>query len=217
VSSSYGKSQEQAKAILGNAAKQAIAAAVRSRKPIVIERLDFADKKAALEEEGSQRARMLSSFAYKQTTQRLKAAASRAGVEVIEVNPAYTSTIGALNYAARYGMSMHQGAALAIGCRGLDWSGRPATRVVQLPTRAGGQVTLHLPVRNRAQNVWSFWSKVSRQIRATYATLFSCPPQEREARLGLCVCQTPVRYLSIAGETPARESFPEPVGRRGGI
>jgi hypothetical protein len=41
----YGKSQEQAKAILGEAAKEAIAVAVRAGKPMVIEQLDFADKK----------------------------------------------------------------------------------------------------------------------------------------------------------------------------
>jgi len=44
---SDGKSRDQAKAIIGDAAKLVIAAAVRSSKPIVIERLDFGKKKAA--------------------------------------------------------------------------------------------------------------------------------------------------------------------------
>lgn len=57
---------------------------------------------------------MLSSFAYHRIIQHLKAAAFRAGVHVIEVNPAYTSTIGAVNYAAQLGISVHQGAAIAI-------------------------------------------------------------------------------------------------------
>jgi IS605 OrfB family transposase len=110
----YGKTPEQAEDIVGVAVKLAIAAAVRVCKPIVLERLEFAKKKAALEHEGSKRARLLSSFAYRRTIQYLKAAAFRAGVQVIEVNPAYTSTIGAVNYAARYGISIHQGAAVAI-------------------------------------------------------------------------------------------------------
>ena len=109
---------------------------------------------------------MLSSFAYKQIAQYLKAAGFRAGVAVIEVNPAYTSTIGAVNYAARYGISIHQGAAIALARRGLGLSERPARRVAQLPTADGDHVTLHLPVRNRCQHVWSLWSAVSRQIRA---------------------------------------------------
>ena len=145
-------------------AKRVIAAAVRSLKPIVIERLDFEKKKAALENEGSKRARMLSGFGYKQTVQNLKAAAFRAGVEVIEVNPAYTSTIGMVNYAHRYGISVHQGAAIAIARRSLGLSERPATRVTLLP-RGGDHVTFPLPERNRGKHVWSLWSTVSRQIR----------------------------------------------------
>ena len=100
---SYGKRQEQAKAIIGDAVKQAIAAALRSGKPIVLERLEFAEKKSALENEGRGRARMLSGFAYRRVIQHLRAAAFRAGVEVLPVHPAYTSTIGGLNYAARLG------------------------------------------------------------------------------------------------------------------
>ena len=53
-------------------------------------------------------------------------AAFRAGVEVLEVHPAYTSTIGAVNHAARFGISIHQGAAIAIARRSLGLSERPA-------------------------------------------------------------------------------------------
>jgi hypothetical protein len=66
---SYGKRPEQAKAIIGDAVKQAIAAAVGSGKPIVLERLEFAEKKSALENEGRGRARMLSGFAYRRVIQ----------------------------------------------------------------------------------------------------------------------------------------------------
>jgi len=168
--------------------KQAMEVAVESHKPIVIEGLEFGKRKAALENEGSGRARMLSSFAYHQTIQYLKAAGFRAGVEVIEVNPAYTSTLGTVNYAVRYGISIHQGAAIAIARRGLSLSERPAARVVRLPTREGGHVTLPLPARNRSKHVWSFWSQVSRQIRAAL--------------------RAPVRLLpNRAGSTPASLCF----------
>jgi IS605 OrfB family transposase len=150
----YGKTRAQAKAILGDAVKQALAAAIGSRKPIVVERLEFAQKKASLENEGRRRARMLSSFAYRQTLQYLQAAAFRAGVEVIAVNPPYTSTIGAVNYATRFDISIHQGAAaIAIARRGLGLSERPAVRVAQWPTRGCGYGTLLLPARNRSQHV----------------------------------------------------------------
>ncbi len=162
----YGKTRGQTKALVGDAVKKAIAAAVHSGKPLVVERLEFSKKKAALEGEGARRSRMLSGFAYRLVLQYLMAAAFRAGVEMIQRNPAYTTTMGMVNYAARFGISAHQGAALAIARRGLNLSERPAVRVGQLPTRHGGQVTLLLPARNRSRHVWSFWSKVSRQIRA---------------------------------------------------
>jgi len=46
-------------------------------------------------------------------------------VEVIEVNPAYASTMGMVNFAHRYGISVHQGAAIAIARRSLGLSERP--------------------------------------------------------------------------------------------
>ena len=64
------------------------------------------------------RARMPSSLAYNKIKQQIHSAAYRSGIEVIEINPAYTSTIGAVNYGKSYGISIHQGAALAIARRG---------------------------------------------------------------------------------------------------
>ena len=175
----YGTRQGQAKAGVGDAVKQVMAAAIRTGKPIVVERLDFAEKKSALENAGSGQARMLSRFAYRQTLQYLQAAAFRAGIEVMAVNPAYTSTIGAVNYAVRFGISIHQGAAIAIARRGLGLSERPSVRVAQLPSRVGGHVTLLLPARNRGRHVWSLWSEVSRRIRATLAASVQLLPATR--------------------------------------
>jgi IS605 OrfB family transposase len=183
----YGKGQGQAKAVVGDAVKGVMAAAIRTGKPIVVERLEFAEKKSALENVGGGRARMLSRFAYRQILQNLMAAAFRAGVEVLAVNPAYTSTIGAVNYAARFGISIHQGAAIAIARRGFGLSERPAVQVVQLATRGGGRVTLLLPGRNRSEHVWSLWSEVSRRIRATLAASVQLlPATRRSTPVSLC-------------------------------
>ena len=40
---------------------------------------------------------MLSSFAFRKTAASIKSACFRAGVEVVELKPAYTSVIGAVN------------------------------------------------------------------------------------------------------------------------
>jgi len=169
----YGKSQDQARAAIGDAVKAAVAVAREAGKPLAIEKLDFAKKKAALVER-PRRSRALSAFAYSATGAGLSAAALRAGVEVLAVNPAYTSTIGAVNHAQPHGISIHQGAALAIARRALSWRERPTVRhgVVPVPVRNGGHVTLDLPARNRSGHVWSFWSCVRRRLAAAHVAHF---------------------------------------------
>jgi IS605 OrfB family transposase len=170
----YGKTQDQARATIGDAVKVAVAIAREAGKPLAIEKLDFAKKKAALGAEHPRRSRALSSFAYSAIGVGLRAAALRAGVEVLAVNPAYTSTIGAVNHAQPHGISIHQGAAFAIARRALGWRERPTVRhgVAPVPVRNGGHVTLDLPVRNRSGHVWSFWSRVRRRLTAAHVAHF---------------------------------------------
>ena len=164
----YGKTTHQAKALIGEAVVKVAQLAHSLHKPLVIEKLNFAKKKAELETTSAKNARMLSSFAYNQVSKGIKAAAFRLGVEVIEVNPAYTSVIGAVNYAQPKGFSVHQGAAIAIARRGLGLSERSAVAVGVVPVANGGHVTFELPVRNRAKHVWSFWSKVRTNLKAAH-------------------------------------------------
>ena len=60
----YGKSHRQAEAIIGDAVASVVAHALEVGKPIVIERLDFRQKQAALEGESPRYSRVLSSFSY---------------------------------------------------------------------------------------------------------------------------------------------------------
>jgi IS605 OrfB family transposase len=125
-------------------------------KPLAIEQLDFARKKAALEDEHPRYARMLSAFAYTQIIATLKARAHDAGLEVITRNPAYTSVIGRAKFAERDGLGPHHAAALVIARRALNLSERPNRRARTARAR---------PARNRARHVWSFWSQVAREQR----------------------------------------------------
>ena len=139
----YGKSKAQAKAVIGDAVKQLLDFAQYKQKPIVIEKLDFAKKKAELETASKDKyqkryARMLSSLAYKQIKDVIKARGFDNGIEVLEVNPAYTSVIGFWKFATRYGISSHQAAALVIAPRALRLSERPNRRdynPTQLPAK----------------------------------------------------------------------------------
>ena len=164
----YGKSTDQAKALIGDTIVKIVALAQSVHKPLVIEKLNFAKKKAQLEASESKKSRMLSSFACNRISTGIKAAAFRLGVEVIEINPAYTSVIGAVNYAQTKGVSVHQGAAIAIARRGLGLSERSAVAVGVVPVANGGHVTFELPVRNRSKHVWSFWSKVRTNLKAAH-------------------------------------------------
>ncbi|WP_026195584.1 IS200/IS605 family element transposase accessory protein TnpB [Verrucomicrobium sp. 3C] len=165
----YGKSEEQAKAAIGDACQEIVRACTESGKPLVIERLNLRKRRAELEAVDSVRARARSSFAYAKTIAMLKAASFRAGVEEIEVDPAYTSVIGAVNHARRHGISSHQGAAYAVARRGLGRSERPSVREAVVPTRNGGHVTFALPARNRTKHVWSFWAGVRKRLKAAHA------------------------------------------------
>ena len=162
----HHKTSRQAGAIIGDQVKVLVELAKNTCRPIVMEQLDFSKKKAALSKSNPDYARMLSSLAYNKIIQTIKAACFRAGIEVIEVNPAFTSTIGAVNYAQAHGLSIHQAAAIAIARRGLGFSENPTKRVVFVPTRNGSHVTFPLPARNHRKHVWSHWSDIRKSLIA---------------------------------------------------
>ena len=197
----YGKAAEQAMAIIGDAVKEIIAFALAAGKPIVIEKLDFSKKKAELEAENARHKRMLMSLSYSAIIQVTTARAYDAGVEVIGVNPAYTSTIGQINFAERFGISVHQGAALAIARRGLGFSEKPAAQTTEVVFADGVHVTIALPVRNRAKHVWTQWAGIHRNLRAAHAAhrrlLKNTPSGPETPPLG-AICLLPVKYRHVS-------------------
>ena len=158
----YGCPTEQAKARIGDAVKQVIALARATRKPLVVESLDFSRKKREMRESGVRYARMLSSLSYSRILDFLKARGFDVGIRIIEVNPAFTSVIGRSKFSRRYGISVHGSAALVIARRALQFSERPN------PSKGHG--TSPAPVRKRGEHVWSFWGKVLRGERRMQRT-----------------------------------------------
>jgi IS605 OrfB family transposase len=145
----------QREAVLSDALKKAVAWAKDELKPIVAEDLDFTAKKKAMAQLSPKGARMLSGLLYAKYRQLLKAKCFRAGVELILIDPAYTSTIGAVKYAARRGWSVHAAAAGVIAHRGQKLTERlpGADTVIRVPAR-GGHHALKLPARkNRDSRV----------------------------------------------------------------
>ena len=90
--------------------------------PVICEELDFATKKEQLRERGRKYARMLSSWAYSKFYELLSSILSNRGIELIKVNPAYTSIIGLVKYLRMYGLASDEAAALVIARRGMRLS-----------------------------------------------------------------------------------------------
>ncbi|NES05751.1 MAG: IS200/IS605 family element transposase accessory protein TnpB [Okeania sp. SIO2F4] len=90
---------------------------------IAIESLDFTKKKAiARSEESKVYNEMLSNLATGMFRKALESCCRRFGIELIKVNPAFTSVIGMVNYMAKYGLNSGTAAGLVIGGRALKLS-----------------------------------------------------------------------------------------------
>ena len=166
----YGKSAHQAEALIGDAVASVVACAKEAGKPIVIEELDFRQKRAVLEGESRRYSRMLSSFSYGKVKAYFVSRGYREGVEVHQVNPAFSSVIGRVKFMERYGLSVHQAAALVLARRLLGCSeGIPDRRVC--PDGLGGHVAFRVPERKRVKHIWTLWGAVSGQLKRALAEL----------------------------------------------
>jgi len=121
--------------------------------PLVCEELDFSSKKAQLTEKGRKYARMLSSWAYNRFYELLSAILGNRGIEVRQVNPAYTSLIGLVKYARMYGLASDEAAALAIARRGM-----------RLGEKLPDSITAYLSVNDR-KHVWSHWNQLNNRLK----------------------------------------------------
>ena len=140
----------------------------RVGKPIVIERLDFRQKKAVLEGESRKYSRMLSGFSYGKVKAIFLSRGYREGVEIEQVNPAFSSVVGRVKFMERYGLSVHQAAALVLARRLLGCSERIPRRWV-CPVGGGVQVAFTVPVRKRVKHVWTHWGAILGQLRPALA------------------------------------------------
>ena len=168
---SYGKTKAQRLDMIRKAAAEIAALAARLGVPVAAEQLDFTRKRAELEtQNGKKRARMLSSFAYSSFAEALSRACVRRSVRLALVNPAYTSIIGLVKFAPRYGSSVHAAAALAIAGRAMALSEQLPASGEGIPVllASGDRVTLPRPARIARRHVWSSWGRLSRGLSAVH-------------------------------------------------
>lgn len=149
----YKKTGAQAKALIQEAAIEIVAHARDVGKPISIETLDFAAKKATLRERGPGYARMLSGFAYEAMHAAIRARATKDGVAIIEVNAAYSSVIGIIKFSSMYGLSGDEAAALSL-----------ARRALRLKESLPTGTAFERPA-DRSKHVWSHWRRLGKALR----------------------------------------------------
>ncbi len=140
--------------ILSLAIGEIIEVATKYQCPIIIEKLDFSHQKASLREYSKHYALMLSQFAYSKLADLVKSKARLAAIEVVEVNPAYSSLIGMTKYLSLYGLNSGTAAALVLARRGLRFSER-LPRVLY---------ALLSPVDD-SKHVWTYWARISKLLR----------------------------------------------------
>jgi len=150
----YGKTKTQARALVGDIVARIGAWAVACGKPVAMEELDFEQKKAELRDRGKSLARRLSSFAYGAVREALRTRCARMGVELFRLNPAYSSTIGIVKFAALYGLSGDEAAALAL-----------ARRAMGLGESLPAGTALGRP-EDRSRHVWTHWRRLGKALRS---------------------------------------------------
>jgi IS605 OrfB family transposase len=192
-----GKSSEQSQDILSNALSDIIVLAKTLQCPIVIEKLDFAKKKSGLREQGTRYAEMLSQFCYAKFAELVESKAYYAGLQVIQVNPAYSSLIGLTKFMSRYGLNSGTAAGLVLARRCFRFSER-----LPLPVMA-----LVAPV-DATRHLWSSWSRAAKKLKgAARHSYFAM-----KVRVGVKLFIQDPSDLKISGKSQGTPIIPSGVG-----
>jgi IS605 OrfB family transposase len=149
------KSTDQATSILSALAQEVVMLAAAAKIPIVREHLDFSIKKQSLGEAGTRYAQMLSSFSYNKFDELLERCAARHGVEVIGINPAFTSVMGYIKFGVDR-MTVDEAAAVAIARRGLGFKERLRSQSMSPVLRTK---LMQASGEKHNRHVWSGWRR----------------------------------------------------------
>lgn len=182
------RSTEQIEATLGNAVKQLVDIASHYGCPIVVEQLDFSKKKTQMKEQGVRYSRMLSNFSYAKFLELIDSRTQRFGIELIQLNPAYSSFIGMVKFMPMYGLSSDTAAAFVL-----------ARRAIRFIERVPANLARFLP-EDRSRHSWSFWNSLKKKFGVMKRHDFF---DFNAANSGMVV-------------TPVDESIPQGTGRSAG-
>lgn len=114
-----GKTSGQVSEILGRVMAKVGGFCTERKKPLVMEDINLTLKHNGLKYGGKKRNRRISLFAYRKMTACLYNQSFKQGFAVFQVDPAYTSQMGKHLFMRKYGISVHEAAAYAIGLKGM--------------------------------------------------------------------------------------------------
>lgn len=184
-------------------AVRVVGAAKEARKPLVVEKLNFS---SGNRQKGYRKFRRTkANFIYRQMLNAIESRATREGVPLIEVQPAFTSILGNLKYAKPYSLNRHTAAALVIGRRGM---GLPERQDFTVTQDESGSEKLHLEGKGFKHTL----------TQKAYSFLQSCGLKEKKADPtgpALAPGSRPGIGAST-GEIPVGETQPI-TGRLGGV
>lgn len=194
-----GLGSQARRSLICEAASALVKIAIAEDAQIALEDLDFTRKKRELSirPESALKRSKLHALPYAAILEAIRRRAARRGVPVREVNPAYTSIIGRVNFSTRHGISTHRAAALAIGRRAQGHSER-----VHYPLGSGDADPPARAEKPR-RHVWSQWAKVRREVSRLDAVAW------KSARAGGSGTIFPPPPLLFRGRRPA-SSRPTP-------
>jgi IS605 OrfB family transposase len=164
-----GKSKRQSLEIVRITAQKVVDRAMQLGVPIVIESLDFRAKKC--QNHGSKMNFLLSSLPYRKFQEQLQSICSKKGIEIIYVNPAFSSVIGFGKFCRGYGLSTHQGAAIAVARRGLSFGEKLGTRSARLVPVEFFSDLNQAKSKDVNRHVWKKWSNFAKNLNNHKLTL----------------------------------------------
>jgi IS605 OrfB family transposase len=150
----YGKTTVQVIKILEATAIVMLKIAEQKKKPIVVEKLDMQEQKAKLRYRNKLSNRKISQFAYQKIISSLFSREYKVGIQIFEINPAYTSQIGKIKYMKKHGLSIHCAASYVIARRGMRLQEKLPPALFNL-----------LPEKIISKHNWAHWSYVSRFLK----------------------------------------------------
>ena len=149
-----GLSSERSEHVLSNVLEEVFELCRRRNKPLAMEKLEAVARGSVRTYGRNSLNRALSSFAHRKITQLAISKGYKYGIAVVQVNPAFTSQIGKVKYMGRYGLSVHEAAALAVARRAMGFRERIPSRYRDV-----------LPPDKVKRHHWSHWGALHKEFR----------------------------------------------------